>query len=62
MNSNFKDELIYYWSLTPCTLEEDERVIPDEKLEATLQSNMFNGEQIKIFGDTLNINTADDKL
>jgi len=62
MNSNFKEERTHYWSLAACTLEEDERVIADEKLVATLQSDVFNGEQIKIFDGTLNKNNADDKL
>ena len=47
MSNDWKEDFKFHWSLATCTLEGDERVIANEKLEAILQSDMFNEKQTK---------------
>ena len=47
MSNDWKKEFKFHWSLATCTLEQDERVIANEKLEAILHSDMFNEKQTK---------------
>ena len=58
MSNDWKEDFKFHWSLATCTLEDEERVIANEKLEAILQSDMFNEKQTEILYDTLNHNTA----
>lgn len=46
MSNDWKEDFKFHWSLATCTLEGDERVIANEKLEAILQSDMFNQSHI----------------
>ena len=44
MSNDWKEDFKFHWSLATCTLEGDERVIANEKLEAILQSDMFKND------------------
>jgi len=46
MGNTFKEDFTYHWGLATCTLEDDERVIANEKLEKILQSDLFK-EDVK---------------
>ena len=45
MNKPFKDDFTYHWGLATCTLEDDERVIVNEKLKKILQFDLFEDEK-----------------
>ena len=45
MSNTFKDDFTYHWGLATCTLEDDERVIANEKLEKILQSDLFKEDE-----------------
>jgi hypothetical protein len=45
MSNTFKHDFTYHWGLATCTLEDDERVIANEKLEKILQSDLFKEDE-----------------